>query len=122
MVKSISAQVDRSSDGPPLCIGMTLVSFKTSGNTPVCRLIFIISRRDGNKTSEARLSIFGLIPSIPVDLLGFQLVRFDEWYIKINKLMNSFSTSALRSLKGRLSFISLSLTFAKCKFISSVIS
>ena len=27
------------------------------------------------------------------------------------ELMNSFSTSALRSLKGRLSFINLSMTF-----------
>ena len=38
------------------------------------------------------------------------------------ELMNSFSASALRSLKGRLSSISLSLTFAKYKFISSIIS
>ena len=36
----------------------------------MCRLIFIICRRDGNKSSEARLSTFGLIPSIRVDLLG----------------------------------------------------
>ena len=40
------------------------------------------------------------------------------------ELMNSTSTSAMRSLKGRLSFISLSLTFAKscfqqCKFAVS---
>ena len=53
---------DGSSDGPPLCIGKTLGSFKTSGNTLVCRLIFIIFRRDNNKhdkTSEKSLSILG---------------------------------------------------------------
>ena len=100
----------------------------------MCRLIFIICRRDGNKTSEARLSIFGLIPSIPVDLLGSRDFNMD--FISSDlmngtlkcifpgflELMNSFSTSALRSLKGRLSFISLSLIFAKYKFISSIIS
>ena len=36
----------------------------------MCRLISIICRRDGNKTSKLRLSIFGVILSIPVDLLG----------------------------------------------------
>ena len=39
------------------------------------------------------------------------------------ELMNSFSTSAIQSLKGRLSFISMSLTSAaKYKFISLIIS
>ena len=37
------------------------------------------------------------------------------------ELMNSFNTSALCSLKGRLSLSSLSLIIAKYKFISSVI-
>ena len=38
------------------------------------------------------------------------------------ELMNSFNTPALKSRKDRLSFISLSLTFAKYEFISSIIS
>ena len=111
-------------------------SFQISGNMPVCRLLFIICRRDGNKTSEARLSIFRLIPSIPEDLQGsrdfnmdfsssdFMSGRLKNIFSGFLELMNSFSTctSALRSLKGRLSFISLSLTFAKYKFISSIIS
>ena len=43
----------------------------------MCRLIFIICRRDGNKTSEARLRIFGVSPSIPVDLLGSRDFNMD---------------------------------------------
>ena len=85
----------------------------------MCRLIFIICRRDGNKTSEGRLTIFALIPSILVDLLGSRDFNMDFSssdlmsgtlnciFSDFLELMNSFSTSALRSLKGRLSFISL---------------
>ena len=131
----IVLEFDGSSDGPPLCIAQTLASFKTAGNTPVCRLIFIIYRRYGNKMSESRLSIFGqLIPSVPVDLIGSRDFNMDFSssdlmsgtlkciFSDFLELMNSFSTSALRSLKGRLSFISLSLTFAKYRFISSIIA
>ena len=105
----------------------------------MCRLIFIICRRDGNKTSGVRLSIVGLILSIPVDFIPVDLLGSRDFKMDFSssdlmsgtlkcifsgfvELMNSFSTSALRSLKGRLSFISLSLTFAKNKFISSIIS
>ena len=45
--------------------------------TPACRLILITCRRNGNKTSEASLSIFGLIPSTPVDLLGSKDFKMD---------------------------------------------
>ena len=37
--------------------------------------MFIICNRDGNKSSEASFSILGLIPSIPVDLLGSRNFR-----------------------------------------------
>ena len=58
-------------------LGKTLASFKISGNTPICRLILIICSRNGIKASEASLSIFGLIPSIPVDLLGSRDFNMD---------------------------------------------
>ena len=76
----------------------------------------------------------GLIPSIPVDLPAARAFNMDFSssdlmtgtlkciFSGFLELINSFSTSALRSLKGRLSFISLSLTFANYKFISSIIS
>ena len=70
----------------------------------------IICLRDDNKTSEARLSIFGLIPSIPVGLLGSKDFNMDfrssdlmsgtlkSIFSGFLELMNSFSTSAMRSL------------------------
>ena len=105
--------------------------FLKSENTPVCRLILIICSRDGNK---ACLSICGLIPSIPVDLLGSRDFNVDlnssdlmsgtlkYIFSGFLELMNSFNTSALWSLKGHLSVISLLLIFAKYQFISSIIS
>ena len=70
----------------------------------MCRLIFINCRRNGNKTSEARLSIFGLIPSIPVALLRSRDFNVDFSssdlmsdtlkciFSGILELMNSFSS------------------------------
>ena len=93
--------------------------FKTLGNIPECKLIFIICRRDGNETTEASLSIFGLTPSISVDLLSIWiLVRLMSGTLKcifsgFLEFMNSFSTSALRSLKGRLSFSQSVTDFCK---------
>ena len=99
----IGLQFDGSSDGPALCIAQALASFKTAGNTPVCRLIFIIYRRYGNKMSESRLRIFGqLIPSIPVDLIGSRDFNMDFsssdlmsgtvkciffWFLRINEFL-----------------------------------
>ena len=87
--------------------------------------MFIICNRDDNKTSEASFSILGLIPSIPVDLLGsrdFRMVLSSSDFISemLNstfsgflELINRFSISAFESLNCFLSFISLSHTVAK---------
>ena len=82
----------------------------------------------------AIIPFFWLIRSIPVDSLGSRVFDMDFSssdlmsgtlkciFSGFLELMNSFSTSALRLLNGRLSFVSLSLTFAKYKIISSIIS
>ena len=88
-------------------MGKILESFKISGNNPVRRLILIICSRDGNKALEASLNIYGLIPSIPVDLLGSRDFNMDFnssdlmsgtlkcIFSGFLELMNSFNTSAL---------------------------